>query len=248
MSEYPLLCLNPHCRPEGHGGPRRTERAWFCPACIDKARDRLRGIANAWRALEAALVAGGGQHGEPVKGSRDVGLVLNEQAATARAMTATALWAYARMVFDWADDADRSIASPAEQTPPGLALWIATRHLDVFTRHAGRYTAVAFMDDVWSLSRMVRSAAYPSGARKVPTGLACVEHATSAEGERVPCAGMMFATVLPQMSSSPDLVCDADDTHRIDPATWQRAGWKRAHAVGLDRAGAARLASQISDG
>ena len=244
-SEYPLLCLNAHCRPEDHGGPRRTERAWFCAVCIDKARDHLRYVADSWGDLEEALMQGGGSHGEPVKGTREVGLMLNELAATARAKATTDLWAYARIVFDWADEVDRSIASPSDQSAPGLARWIATRHLDVFTKHAGKSTAMAFMDDVWAIRSAVRRAAYPSGARKVPTGLRCVEHVTTVEGERAPCPGEMVAWVVPQAVVMPDLVCTEDRQHVIDPATWQRLGWKRAHARDLDPAGMARLAEAM---
>lgn len=245
MTEYPLLCLNPHCRPEEHGGPRRTEAAWFCPTCIGKARVHLHAIADSWADLEDALMQGCGAMGEPVKGSRDVGLVLNEQASTARAKATADLWAYSRIVFDWADDADRSIASPIDQSVPGLARWIADRHLDVFTRHAGRTTAVAFMGDVWDIAKSVRKAAYPSGARKVETGLRCVEHATGSDGDRIPCDGTMRAWVVPQAVTLPDLVCSEDGQHRIDPATWQRTGWKRAHSGDLDPAGMARLAERL---
>ena len=245
MAEYPLLCLNEHCRPEEHGGPRRTEGAWFCPVCIAKARERLHYIAASWGDLEEALMQGGIAHGEPVKGSKEVGLVLNEQAAAVRAKATTDLWSYARMVFDWADEADRTIASPADQTTPGLARWIADRHIAVFTQHAGRYTAVAFMDDVWAIRSAVHRAAYPSGARKVETGLRCTEHATSVEGERVPCEGQMVAWVMPDAKALPDLVCTEDRQHTIDPATWQNRGWKRAHAGSLDASGVARLAERL---
>lgn len=245
MTEYPLLCLNAHCRPEEFGGPRRTELAWFCPTCIGKARDHLRYVADSWDDLEQALMRGGGAMGEPVKGSRDVGLVLNEQASAARTKAAADLWAYARIVFDWADEADRSIASPSDQTVPGLAVWLATRHVDVFAKHVGRSTASAFMDDVWAMSSLVRKAAYPSGARKVETGLRCVEHGTSPDGERVSCMGEMRAWVVPHAVVLPDLVCSEDQTHRIDPATWQRQGWKRAHAGDLDANGVARLAGKL---
>jgi hypothetical protein len=245
VTDYPLLCINAHCRPEKDGGPRRTERAWFCPVCIVKARDRLHYIAASWADLESSLMQGGGAHGEPVGGSKEFGLVLNEQAAAARTKATTDLWSYARMVFDWADEQDRSIASPRDQTPPGLARWIADWHLAVFTTHAGRYTAVAFMDDVWAIRSAVQKAAYPSGARKVETGLRCTEHATSVEGERIPCEGEMVAWVSPDAKVMPDLVCTSDTQHRIDPMTWQHEGWKRAHARPYDAMGVARLAGKL---
>jgi hypothetical protein len=246
VREYPLLCINPKCRPADEGGPRRTERAWFCPTCIDKAGDYLREIADAWDDLEESLVSAGGAAGEPVKGSREFGLQLNERASEAHVKANADLWAFARMVLEWADDQGRDIAGPADRSAPGRARWIADWHLSVFTVHAGRYSALGFIEDVWADRRAVRSAAYPSGARKVETGLPCVEHATSDLGERIPCAGTMVAWVRPHMGMLPDLVCDVDGQHKVDPATWQRQGWKRAHTGPLDQAAMARLAERMS--
>lgn len=246
MSEYPLLCINPGCRPVDHGGPRRTERAWFCPVCVEKAGEHLHFIADSWDDLEDALARSSSATSEPVKGTREVGLDLNEKASAARRKATADIWAYARIVFDWADEVDRSIASPRDQTTPGLARWIADWHLSVFTVHAGRSTALAFIEDVWAIRRAVKSGAYPSGARKVETGLRCTDHITSVEGERVECQGTMHAWVVPQASNLPDLVCSEDDQHRLDPATWQRAGWKRAHSTGLDESGMARLTERLS--
>jgi len=245
VSEFPLLCINPQCRPEDHGGPRRTERAWFCPACIEKASEKLHAIADAWADLEDVIVSTGGAGSEPVKGTKDVGLVLNEKASTARAKTSADLWAYARMVLEWGDEHGRNMTGPAKSTIPALAQWLADWHLSVLTVHAGRYSAVAFMEDVWSDARAVRAAAYPTGARKVPTGLRCTEHVTGVDGDRLPCPGQMVAWVRPQASTLPDLVCEDDRTHVVDPATWQRVGWKRAHAT-LDPGAMLRLAERLA--
>lgn len=251
MTEYPLLCINPRCRPEEHGGPRRTERAWFCPDCIAKARTRLHQIASKWADLEDNLtsseVTTDRDQGKAKNGGKGAtGVVVNERVVEVRARATRDLWSYARMVFDWADEQDRTIASPARQTVPGLAHWIADRHIAVFAVHAGRYTAVAFIEDVWSLSSAVHSAAYPSGARKVETGLRCVEHDTSPEGERVECVGEMVAWVRPDVSMLPDLVCTMDRQHTLNPLTWQRLGWRKAHAGGMDPDAAQRFADGIA--
>ena len=245
MTEYPLLCINPKCRKEDEGGPRRTDRAWFCPTCIDKASTYLHDIADAWADLEESLVNSGGAHGEPVKGSREFGIELNEKASAAHVKVDADLWAYARMVLDWGDEQGRTLQGPADQSAPGRARWLADWHLSVFTHHAGQLSALAFIEDVWGDRRAVRSAAYPSGARKVETGLRCTEHATTDMGERVPCDGEMVAWVRPQMVTMPDLVCTADEEHRIDPATWQRAGWKRALTGPLSPNGVVRLAERL---
>lgn len=242
MKEFPLLCSSgKKCRPNDERGPRRTERAWFCEVCIDKLRERLHAIADAWDDLEEALIGEGGMHGEPTTGSKDVGLRLNEKAANARARATADLWAYARIVFEWADENGRQLVAPP--SIPGLARWIADWHLDVFVRHVGSYSALAFSDGVHELSRAVRNAAYPSGAHKVETGLRCTEHGTSEGGERVPCVGAMVAWIRPQATDLPDLVCTEDETHTIDPATWQRAGWKRA---ALNPSGMELLAKRLA--
>jgi hypothetical protein len=246
VTEYPLLCINPGCRPDDHGGPRRTERAWYCPACIDRAARQLNDIADAWDDLEERLTSSeviGGEQGKTKNaGKGATGLIVNEQAVNARRAATAHVWSFARIVFDWADSLDRSIAGPRHQTTPEVARWIAKWHVNVFAVHAGRTTALAFIEDTGDVRRAVRSAAYPSGARKVETELPCTEHGTSELGERIPCDGMMVAWVSPDAKCLPDLVCTADKTHTIDPTTWQTNGWKRAHARPMSREAMTRLA------
>lgn len=251
MTEYPVLCINPRCRREDEGGPRRTERAWYCNACIDRAGKQLTDIADLWDDLEEALTGSGAIFGSEQgktknAGKGATGLEVNEAAVTARRAATAHVWAFARIVFDWADSLDRSIAGPRHQTTPEVARWLAKWHVNVFAVHAGRTTALAFIEDTHDVKRAVWSAARPTGARKVETGIPCVDHAVTELGERVPCPGLMVTWVGPETERLPDLVCSVDKAHRVDPATWQAAGWKRAHARPMNEAAMARLAHAMT--
>lgn len=250
MTEYPLLCINPRCRPEDHGGPRRTERAWYCPTCTDRAATQLNDIADAWDDLEDNLTSSEVIDGEQGKtknaGKGATGLVVNEQAVNARRAATAHVWSFARIVFEWADSLDRPIAGPRHQTTPEVARWIAKWHVGVFAVHAGRATAEAFIEETGEVRRAVSSAAYPSGARKVKTGLPCDDHGVNDMGERVPCDGEMVAWIGPNTKRVPNLVCSTDKAHVVDPETWQSVGWKRAHARPMDRDAMARLAHALT--
>ena len=250
MTDHPLLCINTRCRPQDHGGPRRTERAWFCPNCIDRATGQLTYIADAWDDLEDNLTSSETLQTEQGKtknaGKGATGVTVNERVVEARRAATAHVWSFARIVFDWADSLDRSIAGPREHTTPDVARWIAKWHVSVFTVHAGQSTALAFIEDTDAVKRAVQSAAYPTGARKVETGLPCVDYATTADGDRTPCPGTMHAWIGPQTVGLPDLVCSEDRAHKVDPETWQRSGWKRAHDKPLDPAALARLAHAMT--
>lgn len=248
--EYPVLCINPGCRPADRGGPRLTYNAWFCTPCTDHAAEDLNYIADAWDDLEQNLTSSeapdsSDQGKTKNAGKGQTGVVINERAVEARRSATAHVWSFARIVFDWADSIDRSIAGPREHTTPDVARWLAKWHINVFAVHAGRSTALAFIEDTSAIKRAVKSAAYPTGAKKLETGLPCVEHTTGELGERIACTGTMHAWVGPDSPMLPDLVCSADKTHKIDPLTWQRSGWNRAWNVGLDAEGMRRLAVKL---
>ena len=74
---------------------------------------------------------------------------------------------------------------------------------------------------------LAERAAYPSGRRWIPLHIACLEHGTSDKGERVVCPGQYRALLDPEKPGLiPDMVCEADPTHRISPLDWQRAARK----------------------
>lgn len=240
---YPLLCAaartpadpdsdpTPACRPEADGGPRRTGgRSHLCDVCEDRTRDRWLSIADAWPDLEQRLVAirsvwGNGK----LTGSLTYGLGLDEPASDAMLAVGLQTHFYARIVMR-----ERG-HTPPDATPAGLARWLGKSHTPWLCAHPDRDVAVAFADDAAALWRRVRSAAYPVGARTISLPLAChvsvpVPEAEGGDEEDKPepCPGRMTATIRPDLTHVPDLVCDTYPDHRIPPAEWQREGWKGA--------------------
>lgn len=244
--EYPLLCARGDgCRPQEKGGPRRTNHSWLCDACSDYMRADLKFIADSWADLEEALSSseqGDGEKGKQKHGMIAVGTNLNEKAATARRQAADLMWFIVGVLRDDYDDLGRAFTPPKGETPQ-LARWIATWHVDHLSRLTAEETAIEVAGDVATAKRAVRSAAYPSGIHWVEVGLPCEDHGTSDIGERIACDGTMRALV--GTGLIPDLVCSVDETHILEPAKWEREGWRRQHRK-FNPAGVANLARKLA--
>ena len=231
MTEYPLLCANAaHCRPEDHGGPRQTLRAWFCPTCIDKWRAKLREMAAMWPDLEVALTRpepsalAKDEQGRQKRGLGSTGLALNDRASDAMRDVGQYAIFLARVLLD-----ERDVRPPARTDPPSLLRWVADWHLDFFAAHDDEALAQGVLDDAHEYARAGRKVAYPTGARRIDTGIACVAHTTSDLGERIPCTGTLYGVAVPgttTYATLPDLVCTDDYTHRVEPATWRSPKWQ----------------------
>ena len=240
MSEFPALCIASGCRPATEADPeptpRRTNsRAWLCVVCVSRGRKDLERIADTWPDLEEALQRPEGsrdEQGRTKHGQVQVGLPLNERASEAKREASAHIWFMIRILDEHHADQGLTLPLPADRSIPGLCRWLADWRVEEFARMpGGDQLALEVFGDLANACRAVRSAAYPRGGRWVETGLPCESHATTDSGERVPCTGTMGAWVTPQMGHRPDLVCTLDDTHRITPDLWERAGWKRRHAV-----------------
>lgn len=223
---YPLLCVNPDCRP--NTGPRRAAgRSHVCPQCEDTARDNLARTAAAWLDVRAALtqlrvLAAVG----PVTGTRARGIVLNEAAsAAAAAATDLALW-YTRLTIR-----ERG-HTPARTDTPGLLRWLARTQVPWLTGHPDQGVAAAFTTDTADVRRRCEAAAYPAGWRTIPLPVGCdVQVPVDGDCEGSPggpCPGRLTARIRPDLGRMPDLVCDADAGHVVPPSVWQRPGWKHA--------------------
>jgi hypothetical protein len=119
--------------------------------------------------LSIALTAGGRAGGTgPVSGTKDVGLDLNEVAMDARATLRERL---AELVYFTATE--RGITGPTNWEVPAVIAWL-DRHHDWWCNHSAQ-SAITWHN---TLANRVtaRSAAYPSGARRMLTGLPCEEH------------------------------------------------------------------------
>ena len=84
----------------------------------------------------------------------------------------------------------------------------------------------------------------PRGTHWTPVNLACDDHDTSDLGERIPCPGRMWAKVGTEVM--PDLVCDHNPDHTVEPGTWKRQGWRRRLRQPLNPSGMARLAQRLA--
>src|SRR5699024_8132369 len=125
-----------------------------------------------------------------------------------------------------------------ELDTPGLLRDIAKWKVGHFT--ADDYdegARAAFIDDAEEMHRLALKTARPSGVRRIPLHVRCMDYGTSDLGERVACEGEYHALLLPWRPDLPDMVCDQDESHRMSPLQWQRAQ-KRTNLSGLVRLGA----------
>jgi hypothetical protein len=247
VNEYPLLCLRGQdCRRDTDGGPRRTHQSWLCYTCTDHLRTNLRFIADSWEDLGDALTASEAPEGEKGKqkhGMVAVGTNINEKVIAARTKATELVWFIMGVLRDDYDDAGRTF-NPPNLPIDRLARWLSDWHVDHLAAGTSDETAVEVANDTATAMRAVRNAAYPSGIYWVEVGLSCERHGTSDMGERVPCDGEMRALV-GRGAGVPDLVCSSDETHTIEPAVWERMGWKRAHR-NLNPEGVANLTRRLA--
>lgn len=213
----------------------------ICDVCEERCWESLHWIADHWRDLEQMLTAPErGADGLP-RGTRDgTGITLNEAVADLRAEVASTLAYWAHVILD----EHPGFEGPKSQDAPTLARYVARQHRRI-TRHHDHGLAASLPIDVAELRRQVRRRAFPSGARLFDPepAIPCMEHSTSDLGERIDCPGHMVAWVHGRMDGYPDLVCTEDETHRLEPARWMKAG-KRA----MNEAAARALDAAIREG
>ena len=227
---------------------RPAPSANLCARCGDDLRTNLGKIAQRWPELEAALTTTGvgGEKGNSKHGMIAVGTNVNEAAVRARRACTDVVWFALQVIRDDLDSAGRVFCPPAtsatrsQDDTPRVARWLAAQHVKDITHRTDPETAVAILRDVAAAERLTYLVCETTPPRRIDTGMACEQHGTSALGERVPCAGVMRATLTDAM---PDLVCSVDRTHTIPPDVWSRSYWKRAHIT--NESGARRLAERI---
>ena len=102
----------------------------------------------------------------------------------------------------------------------------------------------AIAGDLITAETATYHALHPRGIHWAPVNLACDDHDTSDLGERIPCPGRMWAKVGTEVM--PDLVCDHNPEHTVEPGTWERQGWRRRLRQPLHPSGMARLAQRLA--
>lgn len=234
------LCIGP-CRPAEFGGPRAAGvGGHLCDVCADRFAEHLREIAGWWPDLLDRLGhESGDAMSEKVKGTRPIGLVLNETVSDGMADVTSWLMFVARLVID-----ERDVRAPTILSVPSLATWLADWHAPWLTAHPDAALVQALADEAAEHAKKCQRLAAPSGARKLELPLPCVEYVQlTVDSDRIPCPGTMHAWVAPDSTRLPDLVCSEDKNHRVDPATWSRPTFRKR----FDRDAAHRLAAAILD-
>ena len=236
-----------------HCGKPIQDTGNLCGLCGDALRRNLHKIADRWSEMEVILripaPPPNADGGKSKNSMIAVGTDLNEHAAKVRRMCTDAVWFALQVIRDDLDTAGRPFRPPlpawanrSQDDTPVLARWVADWQLAHITHRTDRESAEEIARDVKRAERATQSLVEKEHERKIPTGLPCEGHASlNVEGERVPCPGVMEATLGDQM---PDLVCSEDATHRIPPDVWSRNYWKRAHT--MDEGAARRLAERIT--
>lgn len=235
MSEYRIQCINPGCAQPPR--PARS-RSNLCDPCFDRTRQNLEQTADLWTDLVDRLASESSGMTERVKGTKQVGLTINERVSdTMRDITAWA-WFAARIIME----NPQLVTGPKTHTTDDVLRFVS-KHLTWLADHSDAELAAAVCDDAFAHLKAGRRAAYPSGARRVDLPVRCTEYGTSDLGERIPCEGTMFAIVSPMSYSSPDLICSEDDNHRVDPAVWRHVSWTRRN---MNRAAAGNLVQALT--
>lgn len=181
------------------------------------ARDDLLSIARDWPVLAARLAPTSSTHatGMPRPATRTIALPIamhvvalrSEATGWARTMVATLV-------------ATRTGYRPPERHETDhLLVHIAATRLGHFTQADD---GPAFCTYAEHLATTVHRAAYPDGFHTLPTGINC-----HTDG----CPGTYTVRPLPS-GAEPDLICNADRTHRLPPAIWARERWRVQHEDG----------------
>ena len=195
------------------------------------ARYDILAIVDMWPELTARVAAGGGAKDSSGIASPTKVAPLPVRVDVVDVVSEVDQWAtfLARALMEETD------WEPQGTSTPALLRQIAQR-VGHFTEHEDEMLALAFCDDAERLRALVLKTARPSGRRSIRIGAKCWEHGTSDLGERVACRGNLTVLADPERANVvPDVVCDQDSAHRIDPTTWQRAWRRTGDAVGAVR-------------
>jgi len=197
------------------------------PAHLTVARD-LRDIADHWPALLTRLA----KQGQRTEGGGKVkpgsALPIDAHVSTVKGEVEDWLMFLTRCLMD-----ESNWQPPPDISTPGLLRHIATWRIGHFTDHPDEMLAQAITDDADHYAHLVRKTANPSGVRKIPLHVACLEHATDDQGARVPCPGEYHTMLIPDRDIQ-DMVCSEDSTHRMSPWEWAR-GLRRGTIAQRDR-------------
>jgi hypothetical protein len=175
-------------------------------------------IRTEWPALAALAACGTETATEPVKGSRTPPIPINPHVIDVMIEVETWITGLAHTL-----DVETNWTPP---TTPNIRQTLAElyNHVGHFTEHPDPTIAQTFTTDTPRMATLVYKTAHPSGKRTLRVGVRCDHYTTTDPDNPTPCPGQY--TVLADPDNPyviPDLICDHNRTHRIDPGEWQRA-------------------------
>lgn len=227
-----ILCAGP-CRPADKGGPRRAMPGFaICDICEERCWEDLHWIADHWDDLEVMLTSPTrGPDGMPHAKSDATGIVINDAVAELRRRLADDLRYWCQVILD----ENPGFSGPKDDVV-SFARYLARLHKRI-TRHHDAGLAAALPVDVHDLRREMYRRAFPSGARLYTPepAIACVEHETSDEGERIQCEGIYRAWITDGTDGMPDLTCSVNEEHVLTPMGFKRAGRQTMKADAMMR-------------
>lgn len=150
-------CINPVCR--GDDPPREVwDAAYLCGPCRHRLSKTIAELPGQYDDLALRLTTRGSPR-EPLSGSRETGLDLNEAVAATRDDIAAVLRSWARVVVE-----DRGLHAPRDDSPHSVAAWLLG-HVDWL---AHQPFADYVHTELTQLRRRAWALAYPSGRRHYP--------------------------------------------------------------------------------
>ncbi len=193
-------------------------------ASITVQRDML-GIVTMWPALLRRLgeKGGGDQSGVRVAPGSKPPTDLHVSDVIAEITS----WAYS-LARNLRDEVTVERDGKAEPWAPNIAAMpdvldeIARWRVGHFTEHEDEFFALAVADDAKDYRAKVRNLLAPTGARKIDLRVACLDHGTNDQGERVVCAGQYWTMLVPGQELG-EMICSDDEQHRLSVAAWQAA-------------------------
>jgi hypothetical protein len=189
-----------------------------CRGCFDRLERAVAESPALYAACEAALASSTGATEERVTHRRDPGLVLSEAALRARGAIRAQLVATVRMVVE-----ERGLSRWPADNVPSMATWLLA-HVTWLAAHPAAEDWVA----EWTgLRSTARSAAYPSGTRRVDLE-GCPEPS---------CPGVLVAWLRRDGDTLPSVIACTDDSEHVwEPHEWQALGRRLAGSGHADLA------------
>ena len=131
-------------------------------------------------------------------------------------------------VLIWADHVAQARGETTPATWADIGQFLDVRATWVAAQDAGPDAYSALIDALRAVNRVIDRPRY----RRIPVHVPCVQHATSDQGDHIPCPGSYYVLLdnTQAFEVIPDMTCSEDPTHRLTPAEWQRGVRRGAYS------------------